>query len=138
MLLESSENLSGVQKMGVGVDLVGVVSEDGRVEKENNPMTCEQKHNCKCCVCCRLGKDVVIQPVTQINGIDVVALQVGVHDCEEHLEKEVHQRDENRKDEGVRVGCHGDCGEKCANSDVGCVVKMLPGGRDSENVVSKI
>lgn len=106
VLLERSENLSGVQQVGVCVNLVGVVGENGGIEQQHNPMACEQEHNGQSCVSRSFRQHVVVEPVAQINGVDVVALQVRVHDGEKDLQKEVHQGDQNGEDEGVRVGCH--------------------------------
>lgn len=112
VFLERSENLSGVQQMGVCVDLVGVVGEDGGIEQQHDPMAGQQKDNGQSSVSGGLGQHVVIEPIAQVDRVDVIALQVRVHDCEENLQKQVHQRNEDGKDEGVRVGSHSGCGEE--------------------------
>ena len=36
------------------------------------------------------GDDVHVEAVAEVDGVDVVAFEVGVHDCEEDLEEEVY------------------------------------------------
>lgn len=45
------------------------------------------------------GYDVHVEAVAEVDGVDVVALEVGVHDCEEDLEEEVHCIEQDREEE---------------------------------------
>lgn len=76
--------------MGVCINLVGVVRKDGRIEQQHDPMAREQEHNGQGGVRRGLGQHVVVEPITQVDRVDVITLQVRVHDCEENLQKEVH------------------------------------------------
>ena len=46
-----------------------------------------------------LGDDVGVQAVAEIDGVDVVAFQVRVHDREEHLQEEVDGIEQDREEE---------------------------------------
>jgi hypothetical protein len=43
--------------------------------------------------------DVHVEAVAQVDGVDVVAFEVGVHDCKEDLEEEVDGVEENGEKE---------------------------------------
>lgn len=43
--------------------------------------------------------DVHVETVAQINRVEVVAFEVGVHDGEEDLEEEVHCVEQDREEE---------------------------------------
>ena len=45
------------------------------------------------------GDDVHVEAVAQVDGVDVVAFEVAVHDGEEDLEEEVHGVEEDGEEE---------------------------------------
>ena len=45
------------------------------------------------------GDNVHVQAVAEVDGVDVVAFQVRVHDCEEDLEEEVDGVEEDAEEE---------------------------------------
>lgn len=45
------------------------------------------------------GDDVHVEAVAKIDRVDVVAFEVGVHDCEEDLEEEVYCVKQHREQE---------------------------------------
>lgn len=45
------------------------------------------------------GDNVHVEAVAEVDGIDVVAFEIRVHDCEEDLEEEVHCIEQDREEE---------------------------------------
>lgn len=99
VLGQSSEDLSGIQQMILGVDLVDVESEQRQVQQETEPVPVDEEQDRDKTLNTSLWDDVLVQFVTQLNRVDVVTLQVTVHDSEEHLEEQIDTVDNNCKDE---------------------------------------
>lgn len=44
---QSSENFSGIQQMGVAVDSVGIVSQQGEINQETEPIAVDKEKKCQ-------------------------------------------------------------------------------------------
>lgn len=98
MLRQSAEDLGGIQHVVLLDKLVNVEGKQGKVQQEREPVPIDQEQERNEAMQCRLRHEPRVQFVAQLDGIDVVTLQVGVHDGEEHLRKQVHRIDEHGKD----------------------------------------
>lgn len=85
VLAQSSEDFRGVQKVRLGVNSVDVPCQQGEVDQERPPVAADEEKSGEESVDHHLGENVPIETVAQVNGVDVVHLQITVHDREEHL-----------------------------------------------------
>lgn len=89
MHVQLPEDLSRVQEMRVVNNLLDVVSEERQVEDQRNPVSVDQEQERQESVDGDFGDDVRVEAVAEVDGVDVVAFQIAVHDGEEHLKEEV-------------------------------------------------
>lgn len=82
--------------------LLSVPSNKRQVENERHPVAVDQEQDSQERVDTGLGNDVHVQAVAEVDGVDVVAFQIRVHDGEEHLEEEVDgiEQDSEEKQPG--------------------------------------
>lgn len=77
------------------------------------------------------GNNVHVQAVTQVNGVDVVAFEVRVHDGEEDLEEEVDRIEEDCEEEEPISHMHQcrvrDCGGKASSYHASPDIMMAVG-----------
>jgi hypothetical protein len=69
--------------------LLPIPSQERQVQQERQPISINQEQNRKEGVYSRFRDDVHVEAVAEVDGVDVVAFEVGVHDGEEDLEEEV-------------------------------------------------
>lgn len=81
--------------MVLAKELVDVVCEQWQVQQEHKPEAIDQEKSTQEDVNRSLWDEPRVQLVTQLNWVDVVTLQVGVHDGEKHLSEQVHYVDDN-------------------------------------------
>lgn len=98
VLGQGSEDLSSVQHMVLLQNLVSVVGKQRRVQQKHKPVSIDKEENSHDGVKTSLRNKPWVQLVTQLNWVDVVALQVGVHNGEENLREQVKCVDDNGKD----------------------------------------
>lgn len=89
VLGQGSEYLCSVQQMVLVDKLVDVVSQQGQVQQECKPEAVEQKQHREEGMNSCLGQVPGVQLTAQLNGVDVVTLQIRVHDGKEYLGKQV-------------------------------------------------
>ena len=85
VLGQGSENLGSIQEMVLVEELVDVVGQQGEVQQEGEPVAIDQEQSSDEGMQTGFRNEPWIQLVTQLNWVDVVTLQVGVHDGEENL-----------------------------------------------------
>lgn len=86
----------GCRLRGHGHDLLlRVVSQQGQVQDECQPVSVDEEEGCQEGVNSGFGDDVHVEAVAEVDGVDVVAFQVRVHDGEEDLQEEVDGVDED-------------------------------------------
>lgn len=73
---ESSEDLGGIEQMVVLVDSIGVPSKQGHIDQETEPVAVDEEQNSQQRLNGRFRENVVVQSVAEINGIDVVWLEL--------------------------------------------------------------
>lgn len=95
--IELSEDLGGVEQMGVIDDLLDVPAEERKVENQRQPVPVDQKQKGEESVDGGFGNDVSVEAVAEIDGVNVIALQIAVHDGEEDLEEQVDGIDQHRQ-----------------------------------------
>lgn len=85
VLAQSSEDLCSVQKVRLGVNSVDVPCQQGEVDQERPPVAADEEKSGQEPMNHHLGQNVPIETVAQVNGVDIVHLQITVHDGKEHL-----------------------------------------------------
>jgi hypothetical protein len=85
--------------MGGPNSLLRVPRNQGEVEEQRQPVAVDQEEDGEERVDAGFGHDVHVEAVAQVDGVDVVAFQVRVHDGEEDLEEEVDSIEEDREEE---------------------------------------
>jgi hypothetical protein len=86
--------------LGGQVDvLLCVPGQERQVEDKRHPVAVDQEQDSQESVDTGLGDDVHVEAVAQIDGVDVVAFQVRVHDGEEDLQEEVDGVNQDGKEE---------------------------------------
>lgn len=98
MLGQGSEDLGGIQQVVLGGHLVDVVSKQWQVQQEHEPVSVDKEKHSHDGMQASLGNEPWVQLMTQLNWVDVITLQVGVHDGEENLGKQVECVDTHGKD----------------------------------------
>ena len=69
--------------------LLSVPCQEGQVEDKRDPVPIDEEQEGQESVNGGLGDDVGVEAVAEVDGVDVVAFEVRVHDGEEDLEEEV-------------------------------------------------
>jgi len=69
--------------------LLCIPSHQRQIQHQRQPIPIHQKQHREKCVDAGFGDDVHVEAVAEVDGVDVVAFEVRVHDCEEDLEEEV-------------------------------------------------
>lgn len=103
VLGQGSEDLSGIQQMVLFQHLVGIVSKQWQVQQEHKPVTINEEENSHDRMQTSLRKEAGVQFVTQLDWIDIITLQIRVHDGEKHLCKQVKCVDAHSKDKQPRL-----------------------------------
>jgi hypothetical protein len=86
--------------LGGQVDvLLCVPGQERQVEDKRHPVAVDQEQDSQESVDTGLGDDVHVEAVAQVDGVDVVAFQVRVHDGEEDLQEEVDGVNQDGKEE---------------------------------------
>lgn len=97
VLGQCSEDLGGVQQVVFLDELVDVVSEHWQVQQKHKPVAIEQEKQGQKAVQATLWNEPRVQFVAQLDWVDVVTLQVGVHNGEKDLREQVDGIDNHRK-----------------------------------------
>lgn len=93
--VELAEDLGGVEQMGVVDDLLDVPSEERQVENQRQPVTVDKEQEGEEAVDSGFGDNVGVKSVAEVDRVDVVALQITVHDSEEDLQEQVDGVDQH-------------------------------------------
>lgn len=97
VLRQGSEDFRGVQQVVFVDELVDVKRQQWQVQQEDKPVAVDQEKQGQKPVQSGLGDEPWVQFVAQLNRIDVVTLQIRVHDGEKHLREQVHRIDNDGK-----------------------------------------
>lgn len=98
VLGQCSEDLGSVQQVVFVDELVDVESQQWQVQQKHKPVAVKQEKHRQKSVQAGLWNEPWVQFVAQLDRVDVVALQVRIHDGEKHLGKQVDGIDNHRKD----------------------------------------
>lgn len=79
--------------------LLPVPRHEGQVQNQRQPVAVDEEQQGKESVDAGLRHYVHVEAVAQVDGVDVVAFQIGVHDGEEDLEEEVDGIEEDGEEE---------------------------------------
>jgi len=83
--VEFSEDLSGIQKMCVVNDLLDIECHKWQIEDERNPVPVDEEQDSQEPMNRRFRNNVRVQTVAKVDRIDIVTLEITIHDSEEHL-----------------------------------------------------
>jgi len=95
--VELAEDLGSVKKVGVVNDLLDVPGKKRQVEDQGQPVAVDQEQEGEETMNSSFGDNVGVEAVAEVNGVDVVALQITVHDSEEDLQEQVDGVDQHRQ-----------------------------------------
>lgn len=87
-------------------DLLDVVTEEGKVEDQGNPVPVDQEQKGQEAMDGSFGDDVGVQTVAEVDGVNVIAFQIAVHDGEKNLKEQVDGVDQHRQQEQPRFSRH--------------------------------
>lgn len=107
MLRQGSENLGGIKQVVFVVELVDVECKQWQVQQEDEPEAIDQEKDSQKHMDGSLRDEPWVQLMTQLDWVDVVTLQVGVHDGEKHLSEQVHNVDNDGKNKQPEVSIEG-------------------------------
>lgn len=89
------------------VELVDVECKQWQVQQEDEPEAIDQEKDSQKHMDGSLRDEPWVQLMTQLDWVDVVTLQVGVHDGEKHLSEQVHNVDNDGKNKQPEVSIEG-------------------------------
>ena len=69
--------------------LLSIPNDQRQVQQQRQPVAVDEEQGGEESVDAGFGDDVHVKAVTEVDGVDVVAFQVAVHDGEEDLKEEV-------------------------------------------------
>lgn len=100
---QSPENLSSVKQVVFVDELVDIECKHWKVQQEHKPEAIDQEKNSQKGVDRSLRNKPWVQLMAQLYGIDIVTLQVRVHNGEKHLGEQVHNvhNDGENKQPGI-------------------------------------
>jgi len=102
------EDLRRIEEVLVFKDLLAIPCQQRQVQDESDPVSIDEKQDGQKRVHGSFGDDIRVEAVAEIDGINVVAFQVAVHDCEEDLEEQVDGIYQHRQQIQPRFTSH--CG----------------------------
>lgn len=82
--------------------LLRVPCQQRDVEQQGNPVSIDQEERGQESVEAGLGDDVHVEAVAEVDRVDVVAFEIGVHDGEEDLEEKIDGIEEDGEQEQPR------------------------------------
>lgn len=91
VLRQRAEDLRGIQQVVFLHKLVHIVGQHWQVQQKHKPEAVHEEKHGQDAVDGSLRNEPRVQFMTQLNRVDVIALQIGVHDGEKHLRKQVHR-----------------------------------------------
>lgn len=106
MDVQLSEDLGGIKQMCVVNDLLDVVAEEGKVENKGNPVPVDEEQKGQEAMDGSFGDDVGVQTVAKVDGVNVIAFEIAVHDGEKNLKEQVDGVDQHRQQEQPRFSRH--------------------------------
>lgn len=95
--IQLAENLGRIQQVLVVVDLLRIEGEEGQVQDNRKPVAIDHEEEGQESVDGSFGDDVGVETVAQVDRIDVVTLEIAVHNGEKHLKEEVDGIDQYRQ-----------------------------------------
>lgn len=95
--IELAEDLGRVKKVLVVIDLLGIESQQWQVQNDCKPVAVDHEEEGKEGVDTSFGDNVGVESVAQIDRVDIVALEITVHDSEEDLQEQVDGVDQHRQ-----------------------------------------
>jgi len=79
------EDLGGVQEMGVIHNFLDVECNEWQIEYKRNPVPVDKEEDGQEAMDGSFWYDVCVEAIAEIDGINVVTLQIAVHDRKEYL-----------------------------------------------------
>lgn len=104
--IQLAEDLGGIQEMSVVNNLLDVVAQERQVEDKRQPVSVDQEHESEESMDGGFGNDVGVEAVAEVDRVDVVTLEIAVHDSEEDLEEEVDGVYNDREEVQPRFARH--------------------------------
>jgi len=95
--IQLAENLSSIQEMLVVHNLLNIPRDERQVEQERYPITIDQEEEGQEAMYGRFRDDIRVEPIAEVDGINIITLQIAVHNREEHLEEQVHGINNDRE-----------------------------------------
>jgi len=78
-------------------NLLNIPRDERQVEQERYPITIDQEEEGQEPMYGRFRDDIRVEPIAEVDGINIITLQIAVHNCEEHLEEQVHGINNDRE-----------------------------------------
>ena len=73
------------------------------IQQQWQPIPINQEQGGEECVDAGFGNDVHVEAIAKVDGVDVVAFEIGVHDGEEDLQEEVHCVEQDREEKQPKI-----------------------------------
>lgn len=126
MYIQLAENLGGVKEMGILNDLLGVPGEQWDIEDKGYPIAVDEEQKREKTVNSCFRDNIGVEAIAKVNGVDVVAFKIAVHDRKKNLKKEVDSVDQHRQKKEPSFSRH--CDELVAGDVDGGMDLMLTVG----------
>jgi hypothetical protein len=84
--------------------LLSVPRNQRQIQQQRQPVAIDQEQYRQERVDAGFGHNVGVQAVAEVDGVDVVAFEIGIHDGEEDLEEQVDGIEEHREEEQPAYG----------------------------------
>ena len=87
--------------------LLRVPSNKWQIQEQRQPVAVDQEEHSQECVDAGFGDNVHVEAVAEVDRVDVVAFEIGVHDGEEDLQEQVDgiEKDGEQEQPGVPSVC---------------------------------
>lgn len=95
--IQLAEDLRRIQEVRVAHNLVHVVGQGRQVEDERDPVPVDEEEEGQESMHRGLGDDICVETVAEVDGVDVITLEITIHDREEDLQKQVDGIDNDRQ-----------------------------------------
>jgi hypothetical protein len=106
MHIQLPENLRRIQEMLVLEDFLSVPSQQRQIQDKCHPVPVDKEQEGQESVDGGFGDNVCVKAVAEIDGVDVVAFQIAVHDGEKDLQEEIDGVYQHRQQVQPRFSRH--------------------------------
>jgi len=83
--IQLAENFSSIQEMLIIHNLLNIPCDERQIKQKSYPITVDQEQESQEAMYGRLRDDIRVKSVAEVDGINVITLQVAVHNREEYL-----------------------------------------------------